>query len=630
MTSGMARCVALAVLSLAAGASTLRLTEDSPSYLHESTGRRINVMSAVDARVTACEGTDSAGHRYRVRPERLPLLRAGVTASIDVLTLREGHGFTFRVEAAASASAAAGAGAATSSATVAFSTPAVSTGAGYRPEVYVDLPSQPNKMAEGWTWWSNFPGGNNSAGTLSRFLDSNGTTRYALSCRTLFEGWFPTILNNSVVPKPLCGITGVQIKLRSGNLLINWATNYAIVSGTGLSGLAEVAPGGKVLHTWVGAILPPQAAAQKIFYPPEVIKIDVQDINHDVQELPNGNWMFIAYKVVLVTTAQCPNWRSIPKLKNGANVTGDELVEFEPYSAKIVKRWSVFDALDVCSTYPGRGAWPSPEWIHMNAFDVHNVFDVQRNELIVSSFSLGWVFAMRYADDAHGKAGSLMWILGRARPNSTAGPKEAEFLAAHPHYELKLRPGMVPADRMQAGQHNANIIDARGNVLLMFANEAMTGGKMDQGTPSRLLMYNITKRPTLDGKTNGECEIMWEQQNNGTSHPGYNEGLGRSPFLGGAKMLANGNILGQFGALTQPSCNAPCERNLDVTCMYSRVVEYTPSKELVFAVHVGGRVDTTARGEQCYGWNGYRAARYSPAEVKNMLGGHMDLSDEKW
>ena len=32
--------------------------------------------------------------------------------------------------------------------------------------------------------------------------------------------------------------------------------------------------------------------------------LDIQDLNHDIQELPNGNWMAIAYKVQLITTTQ--------------------------------------------------------------------------------------------------------------------------------------------------------------------------------------------------------------------------------------------------------------------------------------------------------------------------------------
>ena len=74
-------------------------------------------------------------------------------------------------------------------------------------------------MAPGWTWWSNFPGGNNSIDRdrVSRFLDAEGVTRWYTDCYYLFGSWFPVMLNAAAK----CGITGVQIVLKSGNLLLN-------------------------------------------------------------------------------------------------------------------------------------------------------------------------------------------------------------------------------------------------------------------------------------------------------------------------------------------------------------------------------------------------------------------------
>ena len=49
-----------------------------------------------------------------------------------------------------------------------------------------------------------------------------------------------TVLPCPRLPRPphAVGPDRRQIVLKSGNLLLNWATNYAIVSGTGLSGLS--------------------------------------------------------------------------------------------------------------------------------------------------------------------------------------------------------------------------------------------------------------------------------------------------------------------------------------------------------------------------------------------------------
>jgi hypothetical protein len=347
--------------------------------------------------------------------------------------------------------------------------------------------------------------------------------------------------------------------------------------------------------------------------------LDIQDLNHDVQELPNGHWMAIAYKVELITPKQCPSW------KKAMNVTGDEVVEFEPYTGKIIKRFSTFDALDVCSTYPGPGSWPSPEWIHMNAFDVTNVFEFKLNEIVLSSFSLGWVFAIRYQDDAAGKAGSLKWIMGRPRPSETAGPGEREWWEKQPHFDPPRFPSSRPihpngTKAFQAGQHNANIVRSPGSStdgVLMFDNGAKTGGKIDQGSPSRLLRLDITQRP--NATANGIAVVSFERFN-------YDwEGYGRSPFLGGSRLLPNGNYLAQFGALTQPSCNAPCEKLLDEVCMYCRVVEYTPAGHIVFAAHVGGRDTTGQFGGLCYGWNGYRAERLDNTTLTTMFAPHVAL-----
>ena len=38
--------------------------------------------------------------------------------------------------------------------------------------------------------------------------------------------------------------------------------------------------------------------------------------------------------------------------------------------------------------------------------------NASRNEVILSSFFLGLVWAVRYADDQDGKSGSLKWLLG--------------------------------------------------------------------------------------------------------------------------------------------------------------------------------------------------------------------------
>jgi hypothetical protein len=141
-----------------------------------------------------------------------------------------------------------------------------------------------------------------------------------------------------------------------------------------------------------------------------------------------------------------------------------------------------------------------------------------------------------------------MWIMGRPRPSSTAGPGEKAWFNAQPHFAEphfagdSRRPTNETA-AWQAGQHNANIVrraDGTLDGILMFDNGAKTGGKADQGTPSRVVRFDIMSRP--NATSNGVAVLEFESYNYGW------EGFGRSPFLGGARLLPNGNYLGQVRA----------------------------------------------------------------------------------
>ena len=65
---------------------------------------------------------------------------------------------------------------------------------------------------------------------------------------------------------------------------------------------------------------------------------------------------------------------------------------------------------------------------------------------------------------------------------------------------------------------------------------------------------------------------------------------GKSPFLGGARKLANGNYLGNFGALTQPVCDSPCQRDFTATCLHARTCEVLPNGTEVWYARIGGKI----------------------------------------
>jgi hypothetical protein len=66
------------------------------------------------------------------------------------------------------------------------------------------------------------------------------------------------------------------------------------------------------------------------------------------------------------------------------------------------------------------------DWTHANAV----VFDAKRNALIVSSRHMSAVLAIRYADDASGKSGDLLWRLGPGATSHVQGSGELAVLPA--------------------------------------------------------------------------------------------------------------------------------------------------------------------------------------------------------
>ena len=435
-------------------------------------------------------------------------------------------------------------------------------------------------MAPGWTFFSLFPGGNNSDWAGAIMTDGAGGLGWYTDCALLFGTWAnPKLLQHA------CGLTGTQVQLSNGNLLLMYSLDDGMVNRKGLTGLVEYSPVGGVLHTW--AAVKGMSATQRglIPSPKTTFQMDVYVMNHDVQELPNGHWMVIGFEQRSVSCGAA---------RGPETIVGNEIVEFEPYTGKIVQRWSTFDAIDACATagnvIPGTG-----EWMHLNSVDVHNVFAVDRNEMIVSTYKQGWIFAVRYRDDAGGKAGSLLWLLGG--PNALPAANPAWF-AQQPHFRL-LPGGGASVDAWHATQHNVNVFGADGDSLILFDNGADTQKKSAAlcGTPSRLLEYRIHARPAGAGAgaaALGNVSATWD----------YLDG-GKSPYVGGAVHLANGNRLGNFGALTEPPVNAPAQFDHVHNCGYTHVTEVAPNGTVVMQLSAGGKT----KAGKCYGYNGYRALR---------------------
>ena len=437
-------------------------------------------------------------------------------------------------------------------------------------------------MSPGWTLFSLFPGGNNSDWAGALMADELGLVSWYTDCDLLFGSWAnPAMLQHA------CGLTGTQVPLSNGNLLMMFSLDDGMVNRKGLTGLVEYSPVAGVQHTW--AAVKGMSATQRglLPSPKTTIKMDIYVMNHDVQELPNGHWMVIGFEQRNMT---CPAGGG---KTHTTQIVGNEVIEFEPYTGKIVSKWSTFDMIDACETagnvIPGTG-----EWMHLNSVDVHNVFSVDKNEMILSTYKQGWIFAVRYKDDAGGKAGSLLWLLGG--PNALPASNPAWFVK-QPHFALHAGGG-ASVDAWHATQHNVNVFSADGDSLILFDNGADTQ-KLDKalcGTRSRLMEYRIHARPSGAGtgaSVLGNVSATWD----------YLDG-GKSPYVGGAVHVSNGNRLGNFGALTLPPCNAPAQFDHKTNCGYTHVTEVAPNGTVVMQLAAGGEV-----AGKCYGYNSYRALR---------------------
>lgn len=178
--------------------------------------------------------------------------------------------------------------------------------------------------------------------------------------------------------------------------------------GVGDGSCVDVSVSGAPRRAWVATARLPAGTS----LPSGVVGVAVDTLHHDVIELPNGHLLALSTERRKITKAMCPT-----TYDTDWDVVADVVVEVEPATGQIVSKVSMFDLLDPCrrvdpafknnfwnSVYGGTSA----DWTHANS-----VFhDPTRNAVLVSLRHQDWVIGYRYADDAGGKAGSLLFKLG--------------------------------------------------------------------------------------------------------------------------------------------------------------------------------------------------------------------------
>jgi hypothetical protein len=157
------------------------------------------------------------------------------------------------------------------------------------------------------------------------------------------------------------------------------------------------------------------------------------------------------------------------------------------------------------------------DWTHANAV----VLDEKRNALLISVRHLDAVLAIRYADDADGKSGDLLWRLGPGGDFTLSGPGELQY-----------------------HQHAVEVQDDGSILLYDNGNDRpatdANSPDVNQHPYSRAVVY------TLD-EADKTVTQKWEMRSVIDGRPLY------AFFVGDADHQPNGNVLIDNGGIIDPA-----------------------------------------------------------------------------
>jgi arylsulfate sulfotransferase len=315
------------------------------------------------------------------------------------------------------------------------------------------------------------------------------------------------------------------------------------------------------------------------FVGPDTERIDIASAHHEVSELPDGNLLTITTAVVKLDPEAARGMCKGVEAQDGTPVpdptavVADTIVELTP-AGEIVHEWPLrryFDPIsqpgsDMCAIgnpiAPPNWFYPDREglrdWMHTNAAAV----DTTTNTLLVSIRHLDTVIGIRYADDASGKSGDVLW-------------------------KLSPKGGTLDLTSGDYAYHGHAIEPETGDRILYFdnGNGRPTGEKNGKPLPpySRAVMYQLDRAA-------GTATQLWEHRD--TTPEGTPE---NAVFLGDADLLPNGNVLITYGGAGTAD-----------GVFYSRFVEVVPdlangNDTVVF--------DTTLGDRTTNGFTAYRADR---------------------
>lgn len=277
----------------------------------------------------------------------------------------------------------------------------------------------------------------------------------------------------------------------------------------------------------------------------DAIRVDTDQMHHEIIELPNGNLMTLSRELREIDGFPEPLCDEGDDFTGTYEVVTDTVVEFEPGSGEVLNEWSLFDYVDpvdtldvikpaeFCSQYLS-DVYPDIEgrdWTHSNAV----VLDEERNALLVSVRHLDQVFAIRHQDDDSGPAGELLWRLGEGGDFTlTSG-------------EWFLHP------------HAPEVLDD-GSIMIYDNGNERPGTSLDDPDSlpySRAVQYQIDIE-------DGTAEQVWEHRADAPGEAVY------APFVGDADPLATGTVLITHGGLLDPPAHSP---QVEGVVPWARIIE---------------------------------------------------------
>lgn len=268
--------------------------------------------------------------------------------------------------------------------------------------------------------------------------------------------------------------------------------------------------------------------------------------HHDIEPMPNGNILVLAYERFSGEAALARGLR--PELLPEDNEFWSEsIVEIDPTTGETVWRWDVWDHLiqdadpdlpdyGVVAEHPERidinytDSELSSDWLHMNAV----AYNAELDQVILNSknFSEFWIIDHSIStEDAAGPAGDLLYRWGNPEAASAGTDDDQILFAQHNAYWI---PDGLPG---------------AGNILIF-----------DNGAPERPYSSVVEMAPARDADGRyvmNEGEIVWR-------YTAETPGDFYAEYISGAQRQPNGNTLITSGS-------------------HGLIFEVTPDGEIVWA-----------------------------------------------